>query len=72
MRIIGKTTGMVAVFIGLAGMNTASASLRCTHHDRVVQQINEAYHTRFKSNCTIPSTKASSSAATILHHRVKH
>lgn len=72
MRIIGKTTSIVAVFVGLASLGTASASLRCTHHDFVVQQINRTYHMTFRSNCTTPSTKASSSAATTLRHRVQN
>lgn len=37
---------------------SASAGQRCTAHDRLVQEINAAYHTQFTTHCATASTSS--------------
>lgn len=51
MRAIIRLSVLMLGLVSLMPVGTAVAASRCTRHDRLIQEINAAYHTHFETHC---------------------
>lgn len=57
MRAIIRLSVVMLGLVSLVPVGTAVAASRCSRHDRLIQEINAAYHTHFTTHCPTPVPK---------------